>query len=170
LRGFIRSFASAYSVKWLVSVLQLLIQRKLNWKTLFMGFDSDTFKFSLFFSTFIAAYKGLNCFMRRLRQTDDRLNSFAAGSIAGMALLLDEKSRRRAIMLYLGTRAIQLAYLCGMKYRYLPSVPHGDTLLMGACNAQIIYAWMCYPQTLAKSYYNWIYNCTLGVCHIFFVN
>lgn len=34
------------------------------------------------------------------------------------------------------------------KRKMVPEVKHGSTLLMGAANAQILYAMICYPKTL----------------------
>ena len=34
-------------------------------------------------------------------------------------------------------------------------IPHGDILLFGACCGQIMYAWLCSPETIPKEYNDW---------------
>lgn len=96
--------------------------------------------------------------MRKIRGTDDRWNSFIAGSLAGTSLLIDSKSRRIAIALYLSTRSAQCFYNAMIDRGLVPSFTHGNTLLMGVLNMQIIYSFLCVPDTLSKPYYEWIYN------------
>jgi hypothetical protein len=66
-----------------------------------------------------------------------------------LALVLDEKDRRIAVMLYLVTRALQSVHLHLFNKGVVPEIPHGETILMGILNVQIIYAFMCQPSTLA---------------------
>lgn len=159
-RGGLRAFISAYAVKYLVGLVQALITGRLRQKPslIFTLFDADTFRFASFFGVFIGGFKGLNCILRKLRDTDDHLNGFIAGCISGLALAIDSKDRRVAVAMYLSTRSLQMGYNALMKRRLVPNWKHGDTLLMALVNVQIIYAFMSYPKSLARSYYNWIYN------------
>ncbi len=34
-------------------------------------------------------------------------------------------------------------------------IPHGDVLLFGACCGQIMFAWLCSPETIPKEYDRW---------------
>lgn len=81
-----------------------------------------------------------------------------AGAVAGLALLLDSKSRRIAVALYLSTRAVQCAWLVLVERGVIPTFKHGNTVLMGVLNMQIIYSFLCHPDTLSRPYYEWIYN------------
>ena len=37
-------------------------------------------------------------------------------------------------------------------------IPHGGILLFGACCGQIMYAWLCSPETIPKEYNDWYPN------------
>ncbi|KAF9436470.1 hypothetical protein BGZ76_003901 [Entomortierella beljakovae] len=111
-RGFLKTWLVSYLVKYAIAVLPALLTGKLakNPSILRKSGGRDTIGFAFFLSSFLSAYKFVLCSMRRLRPnvSSDRLNAFVAGSIAGLALLLDKStSRRRALSLYVLTRAIQ---------------------------------------------------------------
>ena len=73
---------------------------------------------------------------------------FIAGALASLALLLDEKSRRFTLALYISTRTTEFAYVYLMRRGYLPNLPHGDALVMAISSAQIINALVMEPDTL----------------------
>ncbi|KAJ3108994.1 hypothetical protein HK100_003371, partial [Physocladia obscura] len=108
IRGLIRAFFTLYLVKYGLSFVPALITGQI-WKKpslmLKIG-GKDTISFALFLSVFISSYKAALCTMRRLRPTsDDSLNPFIAGCVAGLSLGLDKnRSRRVMIALYLSTR------------------------------------------------------------------
>ncbi|KNE70699.1 hypothetical protein AMAG_15454 [Allomyces macrogynus ATCC 38327] len=127
-RGWLRSLAVAYGVKWLVGTLPSILMGKVFQKPSLLKreFNGDTLRFALFVSTFISSYKSLFCAARyalaalRRRVTTEadetadeaagvRLRkwaAFIAGALAGMAILIDNNpTRRTAICLYLLTRA-----------------------------------------------------------------
>ncbi|ORX61843.1 hypothetical protein DM01DRAFT_1331315 [Hesseltinella vesiculosa] len=113
-RGFIKAYVVAFSIKYVLGILPLLITGKVFKKPGLLKrlAGRDTALFALFLSTFLSSYKGILCLMRRLRGTtdaaSDRLNAFVAGSVAGLSLVIDPDHRRRqSIMLYLLTRSIQ---------------------------------------------------------------
>ncbi|ORY96671.1 hypothetical protein BCR43DRAFT_531222 [Syncephalastrum racemosum] len=121
-RGFVKAFAVGFSVKYLIGILPPLLMGKVFKRPSLLKqlAGRDTALFALFLSTFLSTYKGILCLMRRFRQTkdtqSDKLNAFVAGSIAGMALIIDrDKRRRQSIMLYLLTRAIQFSSAWLMK-------------------------------------------------------
>ena len=75
--------------------------------------------------------------------------ALVAGALAGLTLAVDDKSRRMALALYISTRTLEFAYNYLNKRGYLPTVPHGDTLVMAIASAQIIYALVFEQDTLA---------------------
>ncbi|KAF7731948.1 hypothetical protein EC973_007779 [Apophysomyces ossiformis] len=197
-RGFVKAFVAAFSVKYLVAVLPLLLTGKVFKRPSLLKrmAGRDTFFFALFLSTFLSSYKGILCSLRRLRQTDDRLNAFLAGTVAGLALILDRNKRRRqSLMLYLFTRSLQFSGAWIMKQwsahrqtkrrkelaelketvdnqGFDPRQPRellikkkwDDQLakflqrwagvgVMMLASTQIIYSFICHPDTLPKSYY-----------------
>jgi len=158
LRGATRAFIAAYVVKYFVAILPAIITRKIFQKPqlLLEYAGKDTIRFALFLSLFVSGFKGINCAMRKYRQKEDKLNAFVAGSVAGLSLLLDEKSRRTSIALYISTRALEFVYVYLMRRGMLPNIPHGDALVMAISSSQILYALLREQDTLSKSYYSFL--------------
>ncbi|KAI9279401.1 hypothetical protein BC943DRAFT_344658 [Umbelopsis sp. AD052] len=103
-RGFIRAFVMSFGIKYLVAILPALLTGRV--------FKKPGLLRKMAGNVFLSTYKGTLCTLRNIRKKDDfksdRLNSFIAGSLAGLSLLIDpSKSRRQAIMLYLLTRSLQ---------------------------------------------------------------
>ncbi|GER50846.1 mitochondrial import inner membrane translocase [Striga asiatica] len=84
-----------------------------------------------------------------------------AGAISGLSILaLDDSSRRRTLALYLFARLAQCAYNSAKsknKFHLWGSHwSHGDTLLFSIACAQIMYAFVMRPESLPKSYRDFI--------------
>ncbi|KAI9224162.1 hypothetical protein BC828DRAFT_153780 [Blastocladiella britannica] len=136
-RGWVRTFAVGYLIKYTVGTLPVLFNgRKLLQRPslLFRELNRDTVQFALFLSTFTSGYKGLFCVLRR-RLTDvyvsrpdwwspdelvarrlKKVAAFLAGLLASLAILIDKnEGRRTAIALYFLTRAIEF----GVKFVFV---------------------------------------------------
>ncbi|ORZ14649.1 hypothetical protein BCR42DRAFT_461344 [Absidia repens] len=105
-RGFIKAYAVAFSVKYLIGIIPSLLTGKL--------FKTPSLLKRMAGSTFLSSYKGILCLMRRLRgkadDAGDRLNAFVAGAVAGLSLMIDpDRRRRQSIMMYLLTRCFQFS-------------------------------------------------------------
>ncbi|KAJ3068015.1 hypothetical protein HDU98_008808 [Podochytrium sp. JEL0797] len=112
-RGLVKAFLTLYAVKYGLSFVPALITGQVwrNPRILLKIGGKDTTTFALFLSTFISSYKAFLCLFRRLRSTDDYMNPFLAGCIAGTSLYLDaNRSRRIMVALYLSTRTLH--FLC----------------------------------------------------------
>ncbi|KAK6096476.1 hypothetical protein MT418_003308 [Batrachochytrium dendrobatidis] len=107
VRAFVRAFVVTYGLKYALGFFPALLTGKAFSKPrilLRIG-GQDTISFALFMSVFISSYKGFLCTFRAFCGSNDKLNSFMAGTLAGFSLLLDSnKSRRVMIALYLSTR------------------------------------------------------------------
>lgn len=141
--------------------------------------NSDTARFALFLSTFLGSYKGIICLLRRHGSLSERVNSFIAGAIAGMALMIDrDKRRRQSIMLYLLTRSLQFIgawcmkqwaihrqekkmadqqqqkgwddHIAGFMQRWA-----GVGVMMLA-SSELMYALLFHQETMPKSYYSFL--------------
>jgi len=91
--------------------------------------------------------------------------ALVAGALAGATLAVDDKSRRMALALYISTRTLEFAYNYLNKRGYLPTVPHGDTLVMAIASAQIIYALVFEQDTLAVRTVASVWAHTAGKCN-----
>jgi hypothetical protein len=137
LRGVVRGSVIGYSVKASISLALGLLFKKLykNPKQILeILLSSDTYSFSIFLGAFSGTYKIVQCLMRLIRQKEDGLNAFVAGSAAGLTLMLDSKSRWLDISLYMFARAVAAllsAYFYGdAKHinQHSESIPNAATL------------------------------------------
>ncbi|KAI8844848.1 hypothetical protein BC829DRAFT_400161 [Chytridium lagenaria] len=178
-RGMLKAFAILYAIKYALITGQ--IYRKPA--TLIKIGGRDTISFALFLSTFISSYKGALCFFRRLRKTSDALNPFFAGCRHVERLLFGRKSEI-ALLEDLeesehkhnkhGHRHKKHRGQGGLPdAREIPAAPlqltaaeetekkesvrnTAGTLVMMLSSSQILYAYVCEPQSLARSYLSFL--------------
>lgn len=100
LAALVRSFGISYTLKYLLGFVPALITGKLYRNpSLFYKFGGkDTFSFAVFMAIFISGYKGILCYMRHIRQKQDFINAFIAGSISGLSILFDSNKTRRIMI------------------------------------------------------------------------
>ncbi|KAJ8622393.1 hypothetical protein MRB53_030922 [Persea americana] len=143
-----QSYSSLLDLKQLVSEKDLIVRE-------------EACRIGLLFGGFTGSYHALRCLLRKLRKKETPLNAILAGSLAGLSILaLDDSSRRRTLALYLLARVAQCAYnsaksknkfhLWGSHWR------HGDALLFALACAQVMYAFVMRPESLPKSYQDFI--------------
>lgn len=143
-----RSYGSLLDLKQLVSEKDLIVRE-------------EACRVGLLFGGFTGSYHALRCFLRRFRKKETPFNAILAGSVAGLAILaLDDSSRRRTLSLYLLARLAQCAYNSAKsknKFHFWGSHwRHGDALLFSLACAQVMYAFVMRPESLPKSYQEFI--------------
>ncbi|KAL6656559.1 hypothetical protein ACP70R_004339 [Stipagrostis hirtigluma subsp. patula] len=143
-----RSYASLLDLKQLVSEKDLIVRE-------------EACRVGLLFGGFTGSYHALRCILRRFRKKETPYNAILAGSVAGLAILaLDDSSRRRTLSLYLLARLAQCAYNSAKsknKFHFWGSHwRHGDALLFSLASAQVMYAFVMRPESLPKSYQDFI--------------
>ncbi|KAJ6525852.1 hypothetical protein B0H10DRAFT_322545 [Mycena sp. CBHHK59/15] len=91
-----------------------------------------------------------------VRKRTRRWHSGLAGAIAGsLAILWEKRSRRVVIAQQMFVRGLQGTYnTYSEKYGW--SVPHGAVLVFALSCGQILYAFCLRPDTLPRSYINWV--------------
>uniref|UniRef100_A0A7N0TBP9 Transmembrane protein 135 N-terminal domain-containing protein n=2 Tax=Kalanchoe fedtschenkoi TaxID=63787 RepID=A0A7N0TBP9_KALFE len=143
-----QSLRSILDLKNLVSEKDLIVRE-------------EACRIGLLFGGFTGSYHALRCLLRKLRKKETPVNAMLAGSIAGFSVFaLDDRNQRRTLALYLLARLAQCAYnsaksknkfhLWGSHWR------HGDSLLFSIACAQVMYAFVMRPESLPKSYQNFI--------------
>eukprot|EP01117_Protostelium_nocturnum_P015080 TRINITY_DN5803_c0_g1_i2.p1 TRINITY_DN5803_c0_g1~~TRINITY_DN5803_c0_g1_i2.p1 ORF type:complete len:375 (+),score=113.45 TRINITY_DN5803_c0_g1_i2:615-1739(+) len=75
-----------------------------------------------------------------------------SGLLASSAFLFLPKEARGTISIFFLVRAIEVAAKYGAEDGYLPTIEHGDTLLMALASAQVIWAWLYYRESVDSSY------------------
>ncbi|KAJ4956892.1 hypothetical protein NE237_013675 [Protea cynaroides] len=143
-----QSYASLLDLKQLVSEKDLIVRE-------------EACRVGLLFGGFTGSYHALRCLLRKFRKKETPINVILAGSVAGLSILaLHDSSRRRTLALYLLARLAQCAYnsaksknkfhLWGSHWK------HGDSLLFALACAQVMYAFVMRPESLPKSYQDFI--------------
>lgn len=143
-----QSYSSLLDLKQLVSEKDLIVRE-------------EACRVGLLFGGFTGSYHALRCLFRKLRRKETPLNVFLSGSIAGLSILaLDDSNRRRTLALYLLARVAQSAYNSAKsknKFHFWGSHwRHGDSLLFALACAQVMYAFIMRPESLPKSYQDFI--------------
>ncbi|XP_020093278.1 uncharacterized protein LOC109713570 [Ananas comosus] len=143
-----KSYSSILDLKQLVSEKDLIVRE-------------EACRVGLLFGGFTGSYHALRCFLRRIRRKETPLNAILAGSVAGLSIFaLDDSSRRRTLALYLLARLGQCAYNSAKsknKFHLWGSHwGHGDSLLFSLACAQVMYAFVMRPESLPKSYQDFI--------------
>ncbi|PRQ59716.1 putative transmembrane protein [Rosa chinensis] len=143
-----QSYSSLLDLKQLVSEKDLIVRE-------------EACRIGLFFGGFSGSYHAIRCLLRKYRKKETPLNAILAGSIAGLSILaLDDSNRRRTLSLYLLARVAQSAYNSAKsknKFHFWGSHwRHGDSLLFSIACAQVMYAFVMRPESLPKSYHEFI--------------
>lgn len=127
------SFLASYSALWTISYPELLKLAIAGKHSTRLGDDSSKWKMKMsqFLSDWAAA---------------------GAGAIAGLAILIQTREER----LNLGPNIFCRGLYTVLTHRPLFRVPYGDVLLFGLSNAQIMSAFILYPETLPAWYWHWI--------------
>ncbi|KAK6155959.1 hypothetical protein DH2020_010207 [Rehmannia glutinosa] len=144
----LKSYSSLLDIKQLVSEKDLIVRE-------------EACRVGLLFGGFTGSYHALRCLLRKFRKKETPVNAILAGAVSGLSILaLDDSSRRRTLALYLLARLAQCAYNSAKsknKFHLWGSHwSHGDTLLFAIACAQIMYAFVMRPESLPKSYQDFI--------------
>ncbi|XP_026401501.1 uncharacterized protein LOC113297282 [Papaver somniferum] len=143
-----QSYSSLLDLKQLVSEKDLIVRE-------------EACRIGLLFGGFTGSYHLLRCLLRKFRKKETPFNAILAGSVAGLSILaLDDPSRRRTLALYLLARLGQCAYNSAKsknKFHLWGSHwSHGDSLLFALACGQVMYAFVMRPESLPKSYQDFI--------------
>lgn len=83
----------------------------------------------------------------------DDVNSAVAGGIAGLAMVVEDRTRRRLYCLFAIARAIGAIISTFVKRGFLPSVPYSETAMFCSVTSLMIYCAALKPQYLFTGYY-----------------
>jgi len=108
-----------------------------------------TVRSTSFISAFVALYMGTACLSRRIFQRDHRAMYYFAGIVAAQSLLLEKKSRRAELALYLMPRAFDSFASTVIDKKLLPRVPHAELALFCVTAGGLMHLYENEPDTLA---------------------
>lgn len=142
------SFSNVFSVNQLVSEKNLIVRE-------------EAVRLGLFLGCFSGGFNLVKDLLEKIRKKEDGVNSIIAGGIAGLSVFSQTRDSWRTISLYTFARLLQCMYN-GLKernyFQWTNSFTHGDTILFALSSAQIMYAYVMRPNTLPKSYFDFIVN------------
>eukprot|EP00475_Leptophrys_vorax_P039873 TRINITY_DN7298_c0_g1_i1.p1 TRINITY_DN7298_c0_g1~~TRINITY_DN7298_c0_g1_i1.p1 ORF type:complete len:531 (+),score=125.39 TRINITY_DN7298_c0_g1_i1:180-1772(+) len=169
-----RAFAITYGIRTGISVLLRLIyivrNRPAMLRSLTLMFSEENFKFRVpavrmagWIGTCVGLYEGtvlIDNWMnhRRLDAKPSPRSTLIAGAVSGLSLLMEFEGNRKMIALYSLVRLAHCIYASKRDEGKITPVRHGDSLLFALSSAQIMYAFVMRPDTLPKSFFEFMYR------------
>ena len=99
----------------------------------------STIRSSSFLASFVAVYMAAICVARRAMPVDNKLTYYFAGLVSSLSVLLEEKSRRSELALYVLPRAMDSLFMILQDRRWLSSMRHGESVLFCASMAGLMF-------------------------------
>ncbi|KAI8901798.1 hypothetical protein BC833DRAFT_576188 [Globomyces pollinis-pini] len=159
IKGSSRSFLISFLLRGGVSFIVRLILVYRKKSTLLVALRNsmglETQRFASMIATFSFLWKFVSNSLYYHFGTISKVHGAIAGAIAGLAVLIETKPNRITIAQQFSMRSLQ-GIKNALKQRNLFSFPHGDTFLFSIAVASIMYAYTMRPDTIPKSYYNWV--------------
>lgn len=111
---------------------------------------ASTVRSTTFISMFVGSYMASICGLRFLRGNKEHRSAYyLAGIVAGSMLMIEKKSRRGELALYLLPRAVDSFVATLAVKRIVPTVPHADLLLFALVTGGLMHVFENEPETLA---------------------
>ena len=111
----------------------------------------------------MGGYKTLYCLLKFSGLVNDRVSRGMAGAAAGTAIMVDAKSRRSVIALYILIRAADVLGRLLSQKKYIPDFRYSTELLFGFSNAFIMFGFLMQPELLPEVRGRIFVNSLLGL-------
>ncbi|GLT39882.1 hypothetical protein SLA2020_140490 [Shorea laevis] len=102
-----------------------------------------------FLSAFVGIFQGVICMHRKVALNDHKLVYWIAGGISALSVLLEKKSRRAELALYVLPRAGDSLWSILVNRHLLPKIRNAEVALFCACMGGIMYYLEYEPDTMA---------------------
>lgn len=115
--------------------------------TAFLGAVRST----AFLASFVSSFQAVVCTERNLftQKSDSGLLYMLAGFVASLSLLVEKKSRRSELALYVMPRALDSLFLTLTQDKWVPSIHLGEVALFSACMGALMHYHNQEPDTMA---------------------
>lgn len=139
-------YMSLTFVPFVVLNLQKFMQAPMHtfW-TAFRGAVRST----CFLSVFVGIYQSYICLQRKVSVKDHKLVYWFGGAMAALSVLLEKKSRRAELALYVLPRAADSLWYILVNRHLLPNIKHAEVALFCLCMGGIMYFHEHEPNTMA---------------------
>ncbi|XP_052186468.1 uncharacterized protein LOC127797526 isoform X2 [Diospyros lotus] len=102
-----------------------------------------------FLSAFVGIFQAVICLHRKVASKDHKLVYWVAGGISGLSVLLEKKSRRGELALYVLPRAGDSLWYILVNRHLLPGIKNAEVALFCACMGGTMYYLEHEPDTMA---------------------
>lgn len=102
-----------------------------------------------FLSAFVGLFQAVICLQRKVATRDHKLIYWFAGWIAALSVLIEKKSRRSELALYVLPRAADSFWYILVNRHLLPNVRNAEVVLFSLCMGGIMYYLEYEPDTMA---------------------
>ncbi|XP_034898592.1 uncharacterized protein [Populus alba] len=109
----------------------------------------DAVHSTTFLSAFVGIFQGVICLHRKVATRDHKLVYWIAGGISALSVLLEKKSRRAELALYVLPRAGDSLWYILVNRHLLPNIRNAEVALFCACMGGVMYYLEHEPDTMA---------------------
>ncbi|KAJ6875952.1 hypothetical protein NC652_035353 [Populus alba x Populus x berolinensis] len=109
----------------------------------------DAVRSTTFLSAFVGIFQGVICLHRKISTRDHKLVYWIAGGISALSVLLEKKSRRAELALYVLPRAGDSLWYILVNRHVLPNIKNAEVALFCACMGGVMYYLEHEPDTMA---------------------
>ncbi|KAJ9140047.1 hypothetical protein P3X46_030734 [Hevea brasiliensis] len=109
----------------------------------------DSVRSTTFLSAFVGIFQGVICLHRKVATIDHKFVYWIAGGLSALSVLLEKKSRRAELALYVLPRAGDSLWYILVNRHLLPDIKNAEVALFCACMGGIMYYLEHEPGTMA---------------------
>uniref|UniRef100_A0A6M2F384 Transmembrane protein 135 N-terminal domain-containing protein n=1 Tax=Populus davidiana TaxID=266767 RepID=A0A6M2F384_9ROSI len=109
----------------------------------------DAVRSTTFLSAFVGIFQGVICLHRKISTRDHKLVYWIAGGMSALSVLLEKKSRRAELALYVLPRAGDSLWYILVNRHLLPNIRNAEVALFCACMGGFMYYLEHEPDTMA---------------------
>ncbi|KAJ6374658.1 hypothetical protein OIU78_030200 [Salix suchowensis] len=109
----------------------------------------DAVRSTTFLSAFVGIFQGVICIHRKVSTRDHKLVYWIAGGMSALSVLLEKKSRRAELALYVLPRAGDSLWYILVNHHLLPNIKNAEVALFCACIGGVMYFLEHEPDTMA---------------------
>lgn len=139
VRGLWSNFKIGLKIRLAVTIIQILLRggKLKNIKI------ADQLRFPTFLAAFAFVAKLVLCTLRRIRGTDDGMNGFVSGFLAGVTLLINnDEGTKKMFALYLLSRAYGASFNVMDERGYVPHILGDQQHMIFILATQAIFVWL----------------------------
>jgi len=159
LARFMRGFGVGWAGKMVFALAGLLVKTKLRPGPLLVGLrraaiSSEVVGYGMATGSFLALFEAT---MRLSKQLKSKTLSptarvWLSSLVGSLSVFFLPKGSRQVVSIFFLVRALEVTAKGAAKDGHIPSIKHGDVLVMAIASAQVIWAWLHFRPSLDPSY------------------